>query len=930
MRFLVFAGFLATFLPGLSQKKELDATVYNDWKRIGEIQLSNDGKFSAYTIKPHRGDGYLYIVNNETGRRDSVFRGVDPQFSASSSYLVFRITAGFDTLRKLELDKVKKDKWPKDQLGIWFLRNDSLAKIPNVKDYKLAAKSDWLAYTSNGNEYAKGYLSKKQIRAEAKSIRKNGPVKSDGKLLTVWHPEQKKPVKFRNVTSYEISKNGAYVTFLEQQKFSKDSVRLNVLTTNNGYVWKTGKREIEFAQLNFGDSESKLVGLYSSDTNEVKRWNAFYFDCVANKLTTFADTSMYFERDRVVTNSFKIRFSKDETKLFFGVWNAPEKVVKDTLLESEKVKMDLWSWTDDRIQPQQLTEQKQDEADFNLHVYHLADQRFVQLGRDSLEIRLPSKGNFNYVLASSDEAFRYRNWETPSLTNYYRIPLETGEMELLREKTLYQASLSPSGRYFVYFDEVSKQLYAKDLVVETETCLTCKAKKVNWYEDVNGMPMIAGPRGTLGWTDNENGVLIQSEFDIYHYDFGTDELRSVTAAIRPDLKNNLYNYTLGAWSSDSIYVSPENSYITGLNRETKSEAVFQPAGTFPNLAFTRMAESDHHYTGWKKARNADTKLFQRHSVTDYPDLFVLGTEPRRISETNPQQKAYNWATAELISWKTYEGLELQGLVYKPENFDPNKEYPLLVYFYELYSDELHNHYAPKPTASIIFPTEYASAGYLIFIPDIRYKAGYPARSAYDCIMSGTDAVLKKYPNIDPKRLGLQGQSWGGYQTAQLVTMTDRYKAAMAGAPVSNMFSAYGGIRWGSGYSRQFQYEHTQSRIGKTIWEAPQLYTENSPLFGLPKVKTPLLIMHNDGDGAVPWYQGIELYMGLRRLQKPVWLLNYNGDDHNLMKNANRIDLSIRMRQFFDYYLLEKPAPLWLKEGIPAVEKGKKFKLELSE
>jgi dipeptidyl aminopeptidase/acylaminoacyl peptidase len=169
-------------------------------------------------------------------------------------------------------------------------------------------------------------------------------------------------------------------------------------------------------------------------------------------------------------------------------------------------------------------------------------------------------------------------------------------------------------------------------------------------------------------------------------------------------------------------------------------------------------------------------------------------------------------------------------------------------------------------------------------------------------------------------MGLQGQSWGGYQSAQLITMTTRYKAAMAGAPVSNMFSAYGGIRWGSGMSRQFQYEHSQSRIGATIWEKPELYTLNSPIFALPKVRTPLLIMHNDNDGAVPWYQGIELYMGLRRLKQPVWLLNYNGDDHNLMKEANRKDLSIRMREFFDYYLNNGTQPAWMKDGIPAIEK----------
>jgi dipeptidyl aminopeptidase/acylaminoacyl peptidase len=321
------------------------------------------------------------------------------------------------------------------------------------------------------------------------------------------------------------------------------------------------------------------------------------------------------------------------------------------------------------------------------------------------------------------------------------------------------------------------------------------------------------------------------------------------------------------------------------------------------------------------------------NVKDYPDLHIqtLASETgTKLTTVNPQQEEYNWSTNELISWESYEGIKLEGIIYKPEDFDPNKSYPMIVYYYELSTDGLHNHDTPRPTASVVFPTEYASAGYIVFMPNIRYKEGHPANSAYDCIMSGTDAVLKKYSNIDPKRIGLQGQSWGGYQTAQLITMTERYKCAMAGAPVSNMFSAYGGIRWGSGLSRQFQYEHQQSRIGKTIWEAPELYIENSPIFHLPKVKTPLLIMANDEDGAVPWYQGIELYTGLRRLQKPVWMLNYNGDDHNLLKTANRIDLSIRMRQYFDYYLLNAPAPAWLIDGLPAIEKGKTLKYELIE
>jgi dipeptidyl aminopeptidase/acylaminoacyl peptidase len=344
----------------------------------------------------------------------------------------------------------------------------------------------------------------------------------------------------------------------------------------------------------------------------------------------------------------------------------------------------------------------------------------------------------------------------------------------------------------------------------------------------------------------------------------------------------------------------------------------------------KLKETPHKIISVKKAKNSTAVIYRKMNVREYPDLHLTNINfdlEQKISNTNPQQSEYIWPTIEKIEWTSYEGKQLEGLIYKPENFDSTKSYPMMVYFYELYNERYNIHYIPKPTASIIYPTEYTSAGYVVFIPDVRYDSGYPARGAYDCIMSGTDEVLKKYANIDSTRMGLQGQSWGGYQTAQLVTMTNRYKAAMAGAPVSNMFSAYGGIRWGSGLNRQFQYEKTQSRIGKTIWEAPELYVENSPIFGIPEIETPLLIMHNDGDGAVPWYQGIEMFVGMKRLGKPVWMLNYNGDQHNLMQNANRVDLSIRMRQFFDYYLQNKPAPKWLIEGIPAVEKGEDYGLE---
>jgi dipeptidyl aminopeptidase/acylaminoacyl peptidase len=279
----------------------------------------------------------------------------------------------------------------------------------------------------------------------------------------------------------------------------------------------------------------------------------------------------------------------------------------------------------------------------------------------------------------------------------------------------------------------------------------------------------------------------------------------------------------------------------------------------------------------------------------------------------------------MVSWNTPRGETLNGLLYKPEDFDATKKYPMMIYFYERNSDNINQYMPPSPSRSVINIPYFVSNEYLVFVPDITYITGYPGQSAFDAIVSGAIAMIDK-GFVKKDKIGIQGQSWGGYQVAYLITRTNMFAAAGAGAPVSNMTSAYGGIRWGSGMSRMFQYEKSQSRIGGTLWDKPLQFIENSPVFYANKVNTPLLITANDQDDAVPWYQGIEYYTALRRLDKPVWMLNYNNDAHNLKAESwgNRMDLSIRLGEFFDYYLKDKPMPKWMKEGIPAINKGKDF------
>jgi dipeptidyl aminopeptidase/acylaminoacyl peptidase len=339
---------------------------------------------------------------------------------------------------------------------------------------------------------------------------------------------------------------------------------------------------------------------------------------------------------------------------------------------------------------------------------------------------------------------------------------------------------------------------------------------------------------------------------------------------------------------------------------------------------------DYAYGRPRKADDSDVYVLTRSTFQEFPDLWVTDPDFRdmeKISNANPQQDEYLWGTAELTEWISNDGIPLQGILMKPENFDPSQKYPMMVYFYERMSDGLHRYTTIRPGSSSVVPAFYVSRGYVFFIPDIPYEIGHPGESAIDAVVPGVLNILAE-GYVDPYRVGVQGHSWGGYQIAYMVTRTNIFAAAEAGAPVANMTSAYGGIRWGTGMSRQFQYERTQSRIGGSLWEETLRYIENSPVFEADKIETPLLMMHNDQDDAVPWYQGIEMYMALRRLQKPVWLLNYNGEPHGLRKRQNQKDFMIRMQQFFDHYLMGAPAPVWMTEGVPAIKKGQTLGLEI--
>ncbi|MDH5381256.1 MAG: prolyl oligopeptidase family serine peptidase, partial [Cyclobacteriaceae bacterium] len=619
-----------------------------------------------------------------------------------------------------------------------------------------------------------------------------------------------------------------------------------------------------------------------------------------------------------------LRFSDNATMLFFGT--TPYPVLQDTSrLSEEIINVEVWHYKDKRLYTQQNVELKKDRMKNYQAVFHILSSKMVQLANEEIP-QIKTTFNWDATLVMGFSDLRYQrefSWEGWSKDDLYVIDVQTGNKKLIKEGVQGFSNLSSGGNYINWFDQTDSTYYVYHIATGKTNNLSAGIK-TTLVDELHDSPILPYPYGFAGNTKNDEAILIYDRYDIWSLD--------------PQNQKDPIRLTQGRESKTQyryVHLDPEDPtidisemFIHSFNETSKKEGYAILSGK--NKKLNLLTTDDFHFSSPIKARETQDIIFTKESFRVFPDLMASNfkfKKPVRISQANPEQSGYSWGSIELYNWISLDGEPLQGLLYKPQNFDPKKKYPLLTSFYERNSDNLHRHWGIVPHRSTINPTFYSSRGYVVFVPDIPYKMGYPGESCFNAVIPGVTSLIGE-GYVDREKLGVQGHSWGGYQIAYLLTRTNMFTAAGSGAPVVNMISAYGGIRWGTGLSRMFQYEKTQSRIGGTLWEYPLRFMENSPIFFMDKVTTPVLILHNDNDAAVPWYQGIEMFTALRRLDKPAWMLNYNGEPHWPTKWENIRDYNIRLQQFFDYYLMGQPAPQWLEEGVPALMKGIDNGLEL--
>jgi dipeptidyl aminopeptidase/acylaminoacyl peptidase len=627
-----------------------------------------------------------------------------------------------------------------------------------------------------------------------------------------------------------------------------------------------------------------------------------------------------------VSPDYLNHFSKDGNRLFFGI--APVRPPKDTtLVEFETARLDVWNYNDDYLSPEQLVRLQNELRRAYLAVLPKGSKAFILLADEHCETVQPGeKGEGQYALGMSNKPYRIRQqWEQSGLENLYVVDVHDGSRKLVRESVRGGGALSPGGKFIAWYDWKDRNYYTYEIATGAIHNITT-AVRVPLYDEEDDHPDDPPPHGSMGWLEDDRYFFVYDKYDIWQCD-PTGKTAPVNFTHGAGRRHQVTFRYFGLDQEDPVIHPDQWVLLTVFNNRDKTEGmILHRMGTAFSDDSTQTRPQS--YTGFLKARNSRTLAWLEGSYDRSYDIWVGASTNSavQLSHINPQQADYNWLTVELKHWKMLDGRMSEGLLYKPENFDSTKKYPIIFYFYERDADTRYNYVAPSPDRAVINIPYFVSNGYLVFDPNIYYKTGAPGEDAYNSVIAAA-RYLSHEKWVDTTRMGLEGHSWGGYQVAYLVTRTHLFAAAEAGAPVANMTSAYGGIRWGTGISRQFQYERTQSRIGSTLWQHPELYIKSSPLFRADKVTTPLLMMHNDADGSVPWYQGIEYFSALRRLGKKAWLIEYNGEDHGLTERRNQKDWSLRMSQFFDYYLKGAPPARWITDGVPATLKGIDWGLE---
>lgn len=889
---LTFALWVILALPARSQSPVTPAD-YGKWESPGAASLSPNGRWLAYGVTRVNEENELRLRPLDRDTAFVVPNGTGATFSVDSRWVAYLIGVPPATRERLERER----KPVRTALGIRELATGRTDSIGEIASFRFSADGRFIAmrrYPAEGKRVA-------ELIVQSLATGARMTFGSVGDFA--WTDR-------RPVLALTIETEGGTGNAVQVYDAMTQVVRVveSSGSVYRGLAWRKKSEDLAVlrtvADQGFRDTTHTLLAFLNAP------------GATATKREMNPATTPGFTAGMRVADARRPEWTDDGATIFFGL-RARE--AADTATKGRaggaapKVSdVQVWHSQDVRIMPMQKVQESQDLQRTLLAAWHVAAGRIVPISQNLLETTRILPGG-KYATEIDRSAYAWGIMFGRPFQDVWVIDVRTGQRTKALEKVRYFYGPSPSGSRLAWYDGTSYWSY--DIPTGARTNLSRAVKSsfadVDWDYPGDMTP----PEGNAGWTKDERGFLAYDTHDVWLLAVDGSAANRLTSGTAEGVVHRIVRF--GPAEDGIDLASPV--YLSLNGRATKKSGY---ARLTKGKTLERLVYDDARITRLMKADSADVLAFTRERFNDAPDWFVGGPllrDPRQVTTFNAFQSGYAWGRSELVDFTSATERPLQAALYYPANYDPSRKYPMIVYTYELLSQNVHQY--PVPSERSYYNTAVWTAnGYFVLQPDIVFRGRDPGVSVLDAVVPAVKTIIAR-GLVDSARVGHVGHSWGGYEATFLPTRTHIFAATVAGAPITNFLSFAGAIHWTPGIAEFDHWETGQARMDVPYWEDLEAYLRNSPAAKVNELRTPILMEVGDADGTVDWHQGIEFYNFARRAgRKDFILLVYPGEDHGLRKKENQIDYHRRINEWFGHYLKGEPAPKWMKEGMTWLER----------
>jgi len=845
------------------QKKHLAPDGYGLWGEMHIDRISPDENWASFKISYQSGADTIFVRHLKHGNRYFHFAGGENSIFTKENFFICQTA---------------------DQLQILNLETGQKQIISEVAQY--------------------GYIA---ATAQLLILRK----KNAGTALEIRFPFSPAVREIPDVTEFLASPDGRYLAF---STFLNGQNSLCILDLKRIYTPKkiTSCSNENFTGLTWHKSSNAFAFFKLAD-NPANN-SLFYFTVKNEKLyelNSESQSGLASGSALVYDPFYKIVISDNLQNVFFTA----QTLTSDTQTK-QKSNVEIWNANDKWIYPQNLNYGNY-EAALKINLWKPQNNAIKPITSVKLPKIMLMADYQNAILFNPMEYEPQFEDEGPS--DFYIINLETLETQpFLKKQFGHQTTVipSPTGKYIAYFKENNWWIYTistkihKNITAAMDVKFTAKTRTLA-PESLCGSP---------GWNNGDSEILLNDQYDIWAVSVQGNYSRRLTRGRESKISFRV------AKSFDTNGLSYLYDGINAASLDLNKDLILHARGE----------DEKTGYFLWNRLRgvkpiiyedifvdelkyNLNTKgiLFRQQKYDLSPQVIYssLSSETRIIHDSNPHQSKYFWGSSKLLRYQNSKGQNLKSALIYPASYEPGKKYPMVVNVYETQSNGLHIYNNPTLQNGAGFnSTILALEGYFVLLPDIVLEKGNPGISATDCVLAATKKVLEM-GLVEQDKIGIIGHSFGGYEAAFIATQTSMFATAIASGGITDLNSFYFTVNQRSGKPDMWRFQSEQWNMGKTPYEDPISYYNNSPIMQAEKITAPVLLWTGKSDMQVDAHQSYEFYLALRRLGKKCIMMLYPNESHVLTDAANQKHITLKVLEWFDYFLKNNQDKKWITEGI---------------